>query len=385
MALFSARKDIVLPQTNPSGSSAQTIRFLIKQEKRRLEAFTFKLRLTTLASAITGAAWGGLAAVVKEIRLVINDGPAGGGQRNVVQVTGIGCLSFVRQLGANIDRQTQVGYASSGFPVSTTVELSFYVPLRHIGFAEPLGNVLSVPLSSKFMATDAYVEVDLNDIGTAATPSGPVFSTNAPTYASTQPALVQTHLREVDEMFPYIRSEFRTDTGFSSNATANVPYEFTSGGFLTGFLVQGFDQALAAGAVRSRLLSSGGQFRVEYGREVLMKTDEAFCQALNDVSIPEVYPDVAAAIVTSATLQNRMFTGESFFDFLTDLPNGDAFSLASVPDLNTDALGGDKFRLVFNDLASASRPVHITYHKLLSSRDAILGVVKDFAKKGAVA
>lgn len=390
MALFASRKDIVLPQTAPSGTSSQTIRFLVKQEKRRLEAITFKLRLTMAAAAATGAAWGGLAGVVKEIRIVINDGPAGGGQRNVVQVSGIGALSYVRQIGANIDRQTQVGYATTGFPLgtSTTLELSYFIPIRHLGIAEPLANVLSLPLSSKFMATDVYVEVDLWDIAA----NGTVFTANPPTFANQSPALVQTHLREVDEAFPYIRSELRTDTGFSTNATANVPYEFTSGGFLTGFLVQGFSAALGNAVTRSTLLSSGGQFRLEYGREVLMKSDEAFQQALNDISIPEVYPDSGLAITSTSTasvpdgrLQNRMFTGESFFDFLSDLPNGDAFSLASVPDLNTDALGGDKFRIVFNDLASSSRPMHITYHKLLSSRDAILGVVRDFAKKGAVA
>jgi hypothetical protein len=80
-----------------------------------------------------------------------------------------------------------------------------------------------------------------------------------------------------------------------------------------------------------------------------------------------------------------MLTGESFFDFLTDLPGLDAFSLARVPDLNTDALGGDKFRHVFNDLASASRPAHFTYHKILSSRTAVLDVVNRFAKQGATA
>lgn len=383
MSLFPSRKDIVLPQTNPTGTNAQTIRFLVKQERRRLAALTFKLRLTTAATAITGAAWGGLASVVKEIRVVINDGPAGGGQRNVVQVSGIGLLSFIRQIGVNLDRQTQVGYASSpgSIPLSTTVDLSFFIPLRNPMFQEPLGNVLSLPLSSKFMATDTYVEVDLWDIGAA----GTVFTTNPPSYASTQPALLQTHLQEVDEAFPYLRSEFRTDTGFSTNAIANVPYEFTSGGFITGFLVQGFSANLTNTVTRSTLLSSGGQFRLEYGREVLMKTDEAFQQALNDVSVPLVYPDNAAAIATGGVLNSRMFTGESFFDFMTDMPNTDAFSLASVPDLNTDALGGDKFRLVFNDLGSSTRPVHITYHKLLSSRDQILQVVNGFAKKGATA
>jgi len=384
--LFAQRKDILLPQTAPSGTAAQTIRFLVKQERRRLEGFSFKLSVTTAATAITGAAWAGLAGIVKEIRLVINDGPAGGGQRNLVQISGPACLSYIRQLGLNLDRETQRGYAAAGFPVSTTCQLTFFVPIRHPSLQEPFRQVLSYPLSSTYSANDAYVEVDLNDI----TAGGTVFTTNPPTYAPTQPALVQVHLAEVPDSYPYIRSEFRTDTGFSTSATANVPYEFTSGGFLTGFLVQGFSAAIAAATTRSTLLNSGGQMRVEYGREVLIKTDENFQQSYNDISAQLVYPQgestTAAAAISSAAspaLQNRQFAGETFFDFLTDLPGSDAFSLASCPDLNTDALGGDKFRLVFNDLASATRPVHITYHKLLSSRSQIATVVEGFVKRGA--
>lgn len=378
--LYAKRKDIILPQTAPTGTGAQTIRFLVKQERRRLEAFTFRLSITTNAAAMTGAAWGGYAGIVKEIRLVVNDGPAGGGQRNLVQVSGIGCLSYVRQLGLNLDRTTQIGYASAGFPGSATLQLNYYVPIRHPSFQEPLGNVLAFPLSSTYSANDVYVEVDLYDIAG----SGTVFNTNPPAYAANA-ALVQTHLVEIPDSFPYIRSEFRTDTGFSTSATANVPYEFTSGGFLTGFLVQGFSAAIGNATTRSTLLSTGGQWRVEYGREVLMKTDEGFMQSLNDLSAPLVYPSDATAIATGGVLQNRIFTGETFFDFLTDLPGLDAFSLASCPDLNTDALGGDKFRLVANDLASASRPMHITYHKLLSSRDSITGIVKGFEKRGVTA
>lgn len=384
--LFAQRKDILLPQTAPSGTGAQTIRFLVKQERRRLEGFTFKLALTTNGSALTGAAWAGLAGVVKEIRLVVNDGPAGGGQRNLIQISGPACLSYIRQLGLSLDRETQRAYAAGGFPTSTTVQISFYVPIRHPSLQEPFRQVLSYPLSSTYSANDAYVEVDLNDIAAG----GTVITTNAPAYASTQPALVQVHLAEVPDSYPYIRSEWRTDTGFSTNATANVPYEFTSGGFVTGFLIQGYSAAITNSTTRSTLLSSGGQLRIEYGREVLLKTDENFQQAYNDMSTTTLYPQgestTAAAAISSAAspaLQNRQFTGESFFDFLTDLPGSDAFSLASCPDLNTDALGGDKFRVVWNDLASSSRPIHITYHKLLSSRSQITSVVEGFAKRGA--
>lgn len=378
--LYAKRKDIILPQTNPAGTGAQTLRFLIKQERRRLEAFTFSLSITPNATASTGAAWGGFGGIVKEIRLVVNDGPAGGGQRNLVQISGIAALSYVRQMGLNLDRSTQVGYASTGYPTTGTIVMNYFVPIRHPSFQEPLGNVLAYPLSSTYTANDVYVEVDLWDIGAA----GTVFTANPPSYPANA-AQLQTHLVEIPDSFPYIRSEFRTDTGFSTNATANVPYEFTSGGFLTGFLVQGFSAALTNSVTRSTLLSAGGQFRIEYGREVLLKSDERFQQSLNDLSSTLVYPDADAAIGASATLDNRMFTGESFFDFITDLPHVDAFSLASCPDLNTDALGGDKFRLVFNDLASSSRPVHITYHKLLSSRESITGIVKGFEKAGATA
>lgn len=377
--------------TGNSNLTAQTVRFQIKQERRRLEAITLRIRLKLQTGAPTGAAWAGLAGIVKEIRVIINDGPAGGGQRNVVQVSGMGLLGYVRQMGANLDRATQIAYASGGFPTTANqvVEISYYIPLRHLGISEPLANITSLPLSSKFLANDVFVEVDTYNLTVGAAGATPVFTgVNQPCLddtAAVYPMLLNTHLREVDESFPYIRAELRTDPGFSSGSLSNVPYEFVSGGFMTGFLVQGLSADIANNTTRSRLLSSNGFYRVEYGREVLYRVDEAFMQSLNDLSVPEVYPEDVAAVGTSATLQNRMFTGESFFDFLSDYPQGDAFALSSVPDLNTDALGGDKFRLVFNDLAATTRRAHITYHKLLSSRDAILAVVKQFAKAGATA
>lgn len=391
--LFPKRKDILLPQTAPSGTGAQTIRFLVKQERRRLEAFSFRLTMLCAASAATGAAWGGFPGIVKEIRLVINDGPAGGGQRNLVQITGPACLSYIRQLGLCADRSTQAVYGSSGFPSGATTEVSmtFYVPIRHPSFQEPLGNVLALPMSSTYSANDAYIEVDLYDIAAA----GTVFTANPPTYAATNPALAQVHLVEIPDSFPYVRSEFRTDTGFSSGATANVAYEFTSGGFLTGFMIQGFSAALTNTVTRAGVVSLGGQIRLEYGREVLMRTDEPFQTALNDVSCSLVYPVFGASVAASSQLDARMFpwsstfvrphNGETFYDFLSDLPGVDAFSLASCPDLNTDALGGDKFRVVFNDLASTARPVHVTYHKLLSSRSSLQNIIDGFAKRGSAA
>jgi hypothetical protein len=63
----------------------------------------------------------------------------------------------------------------------------------------------------------------------------------------------------------------------------------------------------------------------------------------------------------------------------------DAFSLASCLDLNADALGGDKLRLYFNDLAATTRPIHVTSHRIVSPRGVVLDVVDKLAKAGATA
>jgi hypothetical protein len=384
--LFSKRKDIVLPQNQPSGTGAQTLTFTVKQERRRLEAITFSLQVAE-ASTTTHNTWAGPAGVVKAIRIIANDGPAGGGQRNIVEVTGPALLSYIRQVGLNIDRATQDGYATS-IPAGTgarTFTLSYYVPIRNPLLQEPFGNVLALPLSSTYLASDVQVQVDLYDIGA----SGIIFGTAAGAYGSNA-AILQTHLVETPDSFPYIRSELRTDTGVSFNSTGNVPYEFVSGGFLTGFLAQGFT-TLSSGALQrtstrpTTLLSSGGVYRVEYGREILIRTNDNLMVNLNDLSTPEVYPSASQSISSGTNyLQARMMPGEVFFDFLTDLPGQDAFSLASCPDLNTDALGGDKFRWVLNDAAAvtSTNMIHVTYHKLLSSRSSILEVVNGFSKQG---
>lgn len=359
--------DIVQPDAQPSGTAAQTRTFRIKQEARRLEAIVLRLGLTTAAGAITGAAFAGLAGVVKEIRVRVNDVL---GSRNAVQVSGMGLLGYVSNVVGHLSRKTQVAYASAGFPTSTTIYIDFLIPLRHPQFAEPVGNQLSIPLSQRFLGEDLIVEVDLNDIAAA----GAVFTTNPPSYASTNPLLLHTVLREVPETVPYIPSELRTDS-YVPTSTASPAYEFPSSGFLTGFLIQGVSATALGNAVtRAGLLSTGGQYRLEYGRDLLARTDESFAVAINDYSRP-VYPANAAAVITSATLPNRNFDGEVFFDFINDGIGTEDFAVGSIIDLNTQALGGDKFRIVWNDHASTSRAAFITYHKLkLNTPDQLAGL-----------
>lgn len=363
---YRKRKDIILPESAISGTGRQTIKFKIKQEPRRLEWINLKLRVTTNGSAMTGAAFAGYAGIVREIRVVVDDVL---GSRNAVQVSGMGLMGFMQQNVVNLDRQNQIAYASAGFPTSTTLEISFQIPLRHPLVSEPFGNVLSLPLSQRFTNKETILEVDLADLSAAAD----VFTTNVPSYAASEPILAEVLLREVPDSVTYIPSELRSDTvGF--NSTSNVYYEFGSSGYLGQVLVQGLSADFADDTTRVGLLSTGGVYRLEYGRNIEMKTNQAFMVAQNDLS-RVVYPDNAAAVITSATLQNRNFTGEAFFDFISDLPDSNAFSLNSVYPLDLDITGGDKLRLYFNDLANSAYKAHITAWKLLPKSRADLNAL----------
>jgi hypothetical protein len=347
--------DIVQPDSQPTGTAAQTRTFRLKREARRLDFLTLKLRVTTAAVAITGAAWGGLAGIVKEIRVKLQDGAS---TRNAVQVSGIGLLSWLQfSTVENLDRKTLIGYASSGFPTSTTVDVCFRIPFADPRLQEPFRNVLGVPLWT--LADDVLVEVDLNDISAG----GTVFTTNPPSYAATEALLLQVGLREGTEMVPYIPTELRTTGPDVLTTVSNGYYEFGSYGFLTGFGIQTFSAAAIGNATtRASMLAAGGLFRLEYGRKIQRRTNEGFQIAAQD-NLRSVYPDDAAA--SSAVLAARNFAGEYFWDLIKDSPGSAAFSIASVLELNPAALSGDKCRLFFNDAASTTRGFSVTQHRLL--------------------
>lgn len=355
--LYNGITDIVQPDSQPSGTAALTRTFRIKREPRRIDNIKIKVRLDQGAVAATGAAWAGAAGVVKEIRVRIADG---GTTRNVFQVTGPALLSFAQFATVeNLDRNTLMAYRSSGFPVSITHEITYTLNFSDVRLEDPFRHVTGLPLW--LLGDDVIVEVDLWDIAAA----GTVFTANPPTYNATNALLALVRYREGTESLPYIPIEVRTDTGFAPGTTSNVPYEFSSIGFLTAFMVQTYSaQAMAAAVTRSTLLAANGLFRLEYGRKVVERTDVPFKTAEQDL-MREVQPDNALCIGTGGTLQANNFAGEFYWDFLRDSPGTAAFSVRSVVDLRQEALAGDKFRLFLNDLAATTRGIHITTHRLL--------------------
>lgn len=337
-------------------TAAQTVTARIKQEKRRLEAILIVLRATTAASSTNNQ--DGLAGLVKEIRLRVNDVL---GSRNLIQVSGPALLSFVRNNFGHLDRNTYASYQTGTLASSTAHTVAFYVPIRHPQIAEPYGNLLSLPLSSNFLKDDPILEIDLN-AGTA------VFNT-APTPGS--PTIkAYSILREVPDTVPYIPSELRTES-WTPGSAAKWTYEFASVGFLTQVLIQGYNAVTYANTTqRISLLSSGGILSVEYGRNAVRKFEDDVIQCLNDLS-----QDQRSILPADTALSTRAFAGEYFLDFLTDHPCADAFSPMSLLNLNTEALNGDKCRLVFDQFAG-NYLARITQHRLLARTSAAL---KDLA------
>jgi hypothetical protein len=339
-------------------TAAQTVTARIKQERRRLEALLLVFKATTAAASSNNG--DGLAGLIKEIRVRVNDVL---GSRNMIQVSGPGLLSFNRNNFGWLDRNTYASYQTGTLAASSAHTVAFYIPVRHPSIAEPYGNLLSLPLSSNFLKDDPIVEIEFHQ-GTT------VFNTTPTTPLSPNIKLYSI-LREVPDSVPYIPSELRTDT-LNADAAANKKYfDFSSVGFLTQCLLQGYSSQTYGNAVtRASLLSAGGLLTVEYGRNAIRKFDDDTIQLLNDMS-----QDQRTIVPADTALSTRQFAGEYMLDFLTDHPNSDAFSPMSMLNLNTEALGGDKCRIVL-DTMPANTQARITYHKLLARTAAAL---KDLA------
>jgi hypothetical protein len=351
--------DIVTPDTAPSGTAAQTARFRLRQENGvRVEQLNLKLRLTTAAGAITGAAWGGFVGVIKEVRVIASDAL---GKRNVVRMSGIALAFFAQQNFLNLDGNTQVAYASAvSYPLSTALEITLPVPIRHPAFGDPFGNQLSLPLSSRFLGDDVMVEVDLTDL----VAGGAVFTTNPPTYHATEPLLLEVNYRKVPESVPYIPSELVSDLSPAFAGTSKQSLEIPNGGYLTQLGIQGLSSDFEDNITRSALVVPGNQVQIDLNRERLWTTNQEFIQARNDRS-RVVYPRNVSATIASSFLFARAFNGEMFFDFVTADHGYDVFSVASAVNLDPAVTGSNKLKVTFADLANASFRAHFHYHKLL--------------------
>jgi hypothetical protein len=331
--LYNPIRDFI-PLSFGSAAVGSTGTWTITRQPRRLEALAIRATVTlTGALAGLGIRFGALAAI-KQVRVRVNDAR---GSRNAVQVAGHNLVSFLSNTIGFVDRDTQAALA----PATGAATFTLLVPFRHPQVGEPFGNVLSIPLDNGSLAEDLKVEID--------------FAGNTEIAASSlviNSVSIQAYYRETPAAVPYIPSELST-ASFVPTTVTNVPYEFANVGVLTSILLQSYTSAFALASP----LATGGQYRLEYGRDIRMRTDDAQLQSLNDFSRPN-YPTGGS----NATNQPR---SEAFFDFITDYPGTDAYSANSVLNLDSATLAGDKCRLFFNDYAVVTNTTQITTHRLL--------------------
>jgi hypothetical protein len=349
--LYKAEKDILSLQTG-SVALGSTATWKISRQPRRLEGLRVRITATTDGAAATASkitARFGIAAIVKQLRLKVNDRI---GNRNAVAMPGFCLLSYLTNVDVKLGRSTQQAMPA-GLVVSTAYTFTIYVPLRHPQIGEPYGNVLALPLDNANLNEDPSVEIDFET-------SANLLSAGA---ISSVTAAVQPVYRDVPQSVPYIPTELQTVV-WDPTTTSNVPFEFPNVGVLSGFLVQAADRTTFA---TTRALATGGQYRLEYGRQVLLKTDDLFLEDANDASRIS-YP-------TGSSIVGNQPTNEAFFDFVTEETGQDAYSINSVINLDSATLAGDKLRLFFNDLVDSSTTLWITTHKFLPRSLAELGAL----------
>lgn len=350
------------PSNSVAFGAASTISARLKQEPRRLEAILVAVTATT--GAATAANCDGAAGLLKEVRLRVTDIL---GTRNAVQVAGPALLSWNRQNFGTLDRYSWQAYAAGAagtIPAATAVTTVYLIPIRHPIIGEPFGNALSLPLSQKYLKDDPILELDFYAAAT-------VFSAGA--VAANYTVEAMGIYREVPESYPYIPTELRTDR-FNPGSATKQTFDLAGGGYLTSVLIQGYSSGTYGNAVtRVGLVSAGGLLTLDYGRISKRKGSELLLRALNDYTQEQVR--LSGTTAPAGDQMERRTFDEVFLDFLSDFPGLDAFSANSILNLNTQALGGDKCRLVFNDFANAAYEARITTHKLLPTDAAQLAAL----------
>lgn len=356
MGQFRRFTQIIQPETQPSGTGAQTIRFKLPRQTRRLTGLGLRVRQTTGAALPTNTDGDGLAAAVREVRLNISDVR---GDRSVVKAGGPALLSFFQNNDLFQDRFSQVGYAGTGFPASTAVDTIIPLVCAHPKVTDPLRHQMGIPWSSNFLASDPTFEVDLANIAAGASN---VYVGNGTTWPANALELYAI-FHEVPESVPYVPWQLDTNT-WSPTTTSKVPYIWSNVGVLLQTLWQTYtDSNLQA---RVSPFASGGSAKIEYGTTQYGDINLQMLQWLNDMTRP-AYPDSVSAVIASSFLFERNIGGEFMLDFMTDFPGIDPFAIASAFNLDQSALKGDTMRLVFNDLASTTYANRVTNLRLLPS------------------
>ena len=336
------------------GASKQTITLRIPQSRRRLEGIMLETQFTTPAAVPTYVtALDGFLNIYSEIRLRVNDVL---GSRNMIQCPSSQLIQFNRDQGNSLDRWTMTSTRPG--VAATTYRIFTPIWIRHPAVAEPVGNLLAIPLDQ--LNEDPILELDL-------APNSDCASANP----SILVALIRATLiyREIDPAIKYMPTELVTSK-WTLPGSGRQSFELSNGGFLSSLTL---DSYTTFPTVRSSLWTGmDHEIQVDSGSTALRRYYPDILDAMNDTvcgnqMFGASFYSLTTLFDTSAspTFFGGSGRGHNFIDFLFDDTFGGAVSPGSMLNLNQIPMGGDKVKVTGTNF-SAAGTIAVTTHKFLT-------------------
>ena len=295
--------------------------------------------------------------IFSEARLRVNDVL---GSRNLIQCPSSQLIQFNRDQGNAIDRHSLAGNR----PQVADKKYRMFVPIwiRHPAVAEPVGNLLALPLDQ--LNEDPILELDV--------------ASNLEC-AGTNPSVSLEYIRavliyrEIDPAVKYMPTELVTSK-WTLPGSGRQSFELSNGGFLSSVTL---DTYTTFPGTRAVLWSSfDHEIQIDSGSTALRRYYPDILDSMNDTVIGNqmfggTWFSASALIDTGGATSGYVVgsggigLGHSFVDFLFDDSFGGAVSPGSMLNCNTIPLGGDKIKITGTNF-SAAGTIAVTTHKFLT-------------------
>lgn len=334
------------------GTSKQTFKQKIAQQRRRLEGIILEVKFLTPAGVPTVTS-DGFANVFSEVRLKVSDVI---GQRNVIQCPSTSLLNFSEGMGGSQGRWNYFGERPAVAAKNYTLHIPVWI--RPPAFAEPIGNLFGIPLD--ILGDDAYLELDLdsNASSASANPSVSIVTIKA--------VLIY---RDVDPAAKYLPTELITNR-YTLPATGKQSYNIPQSGFLAALMLDCYS---TFPTVRSQLFTAADhELQIDLGSNQIARRWPNVMDFLldnqNGIS-PANTPFFSGVAGTDTAGADALYTGRKLgnylFDFLFDDTEGGAISPSSMLNVNPVPLGGDIAKFTGTNFSAAGN-ILFTHHKVLT-------------------
>ncbi len=322
----------------------------IEREQKWLEALILNVSLTI--STTGGTALGtatevsalGLAGIVRDLNLEVNDTSP----RSVVRSNGASLVELAARERCLLSPDTLLTVTNKNLSVATyTLRIPIWIAPPSV--EDPGGTYFGIPLAG--LKQNPILKITWGKMGD-------YFSVVGSTALNAE---VELLLRDVKDKSPmYLASEILTES-FAWVAAGKRRYELPEGGFLLSLLGQSMNNSFARG---NPMNASTDEWTIYHG------TEPVFNKSV-------VGAHVAAEEDTMQTAATAAFpvNGSLFANFMADRPDAGAFSLASVPNMNLLAGGGDKVFVEASNVGNAGNKTYFTRRVLRgTSFGGVLGL-----------